>query len=136
MEKILKKVMRSVNKTLGYYKKGGWIDVRRTPNSTKQNMVESLEEFVEARFNRECWEIPELVEALDSLDGYLFKCTLEEPNEADKRFKEATMELVGLEDIEDPTEELAIMLEKVETFLGGTKIKFNGVKSKIKYEIL
>ena len=135
MEKILKKVMRNVNKTLGYYKRGGWIDVRRTPTSP-QNMVESLEEFVEARFNRECWDIPELQEALDSLDGFLFKCTLEEPNEADKKFKEATMELVSLEDIEDPTEELALMLEAVETFLGGTKIKFNGVKTKIKFEIL
>lgn len=127
--------MRNVNRTLVYYKKGGWIDVRRTPNSP-QNMVESLEEFVEARFNRECWDVPELKEALESLDGFLFKCTLEEPNELDKKFKEATMELVNLGDIEDPTEELAIMLETVENFLGGTKIKFNSVKTKVKYEIL
>lgn len=135
MEKILKKVMRNVNRTLGYYKKGGWIDVRRTPTSP-QNMVESLEEFVEARFNRECWDIPELKEALESLDGFLFKCTLEEPNELDKKFKEATMELVNLGDIEDPTEELGIMLEAVEKFLGGTKIKFNSVKTKVIYEII
>lgn len=127
--------MRNVNRTLGYYKKGGWIDVRRTPTSP-QNMVESLEEFVEARFNRECWDIPELKEALESLDGFLFKCTLEEPNELDKKFKEATMELVNLGDIEDPTEELGIMLEAVEKFLGGTKIKFNSVKTKVIYEII
>ena len=135
MEKAIKKVMREVNKSLSYYKKGGWIDARRTPTSP-QNMVESLEEYVEARFNRECWDIPELTEALDCLEGFLFKCTLDEPNESDKKFKEATMELVSLEDIEDPTEELANLLENVELFLGGRTIKFNGLKSKIKYEIL
>lgn len=135
MEKILKKLIRNVNKSLKYYKRGGWIDVRRTPTSS-QNMVYSLEEFVEALFNRECFDIPELKEAVDCLDGFLFKCTLEEPNEADKKYKGAIMELVTLEDIEDPTEELADMLEKLTLKLGGTKLKFTSAPRKIKLEIL
>lgn len=134
MEKNLKKLLVRVNKSLVWYKRGGWVDARRTPTSGI-NMVNSLEEFIEARFNRECWEVPELLEACELMDGFLFKCTLIEPDEVRKKFKEAVLTLVSPEDIVNPTEELIKVLTGVSKFLGGTKIKFNSVKVKVKYSI-
>ncbi|MBR2247791.1 MAG: hypothetical protein IJ880_12375 [Bacilli bacterium] len=134
MDEIIAKLISEVNKSLIHYKKGGWIDARRTPN-TGVNMVDSIEEFVDARFNNEAWAIPEMHEASELLEGRLFSCTLEGVDEERKRYKSAVISLITEDDIENPSEQLKDELKKVRDFLGGTKIKFNGVKKKIKYEI-
>lgn len=134
MEKVIEKVIKEVNKSLIHYKKGGWIDARRTPN-TGVNIVDTIEEFVDARFNNEAWAVPELHEASDLLEGRLFSCTLEEPDEEKKRYKMATLTMVKEEDLENPTPEICELLKQARQFLGGDKIEFNAVRKKIKYRI-
>jgi hypothetical protein len=133
-KKDLKDMISSVNGTLIHYKKGGWIDCRRTPDAGEE-MIYSLEQFIDARFNREAWNIPELQKAEDYLGGRLFSCTLEEPDEIKKKYKQATLTLIRAEDIIEPSEELIKLLDEVRIFLGGTKIVFNSVKVKIKFSI-
>lgn len=134
MEKVIEKVIKEVNKSLIHYKKGGWIDARRTPN-TGVNIVDTIEEFVDARFNNEAWAVPEFHEASDLLEGRLFSCTLEEPDEEKKRYKMATLTMVKEEDLENPTPEICELLKQARQFLGGDKIEFNAVRKKIKYRI-
>lgn len=133
-EKEIVKLIKKVNKSLSLYKKGGWIDCRRTPTSGT-NIVNNLEEFIDARFNRECFDIPELSEICDLLDGRLFKCILEEPDENKKRYKQATLILVDESEINNPSQELKDLLKKTREIIGGNTIKFNSVKVKIKYTI-
>lgn len=133
-KKQIKDLIARVNETLVYYKKGGWIDCRRTPDADEE-MIYSLEQFIDARFNREAWNVPELRLAEEYLDGRLFSCVLEEPDENKKRYKQATLSLISVDDIEEPSQELIDILNEVQLFLGGTKIKFNSVKVKIKYSV-
>lgn len=130
----IKKIISKVNETLIHYKKGGWIDCRRTPDAD-QEMMESLEQFIDARFNREAWNIPELRDAEEYLGGRLFSCTLEEPDENKKRYKQATLTLIDKDDIIEPSQELIDLLNRAKDYLGGTKVKFNSVKVKIKLTI-
>lgn len=127
----IKNIISKVNETLIHYKKGGWIDCRRTPDAD-QEMMESLEQFIDARFNREAWNIPELRDAEEYLGGRLFSCTLEEPDENKKRYKQATLTLIDKDDIIEPSQELIDLLDRARDYLGGTKVKFNSVKVKIK----
>ena len=133
-KKDLKDIISGVNSTLVHYKKGGWIDCRRTPDAGEE-MIYSLEQFIDARFNREAWNIPEFQKAEDYLGGRLFSCKLEEPDEMKKKYKQATLTLINAEDIIEPSEELIKLLDEVRIFLGGTKIVFNSVKVKIKFSI-
>lgn len=136
MEKnTIKRLISEVNSTLTLYKKGGWIDVRRTPSSAPELMM-SLEQFIEARFNREAWNVPEFNTAEELLGGHLFKCELEEPDEMKKRYRSATLTVIDEKLVCEPTQNLIDELDKVRAALGGSRIKFNGVKVKIKYEIL
>ena len=64
MEKNIKDLIARVNRTLVWYKKGGWIDCRRTPNGG-ENMIQTMDEYVESRFNRESWDVPELQKAVE-----------------------------------------------------------------------
>lgn len=134
IEAEIKKMISRVNKTLIHYKKGGWIDCRRTPDAG-QEMMETLEQFVDARFNREAWNVPEFQKAEEYLGGRLFSCTLEEPDENKKRYKQATLTLIDIDNVIEPSQELIDLVEEIKTLLGGTKIKFNSVKIKIKYTI-
>ena len=101
----------------------------------QMRFLDTLEDFIEARFNRECWEIPELNEACELLDGRLFSCSLIGPDEAKKKFKQAVITIARPEDIENPSEDLKKALDVAYNYLGGNKIKFNSVKVKVKYEI-
>lgn len=134
-KKSLSDVIASINNSLVYFKKGGWIDCKRTPYEQERNFVDSLEEFVEARFNRECFDIPELAELCEILDGRVFKCVLEGADDFKKKYRKATITLIDPEEIDNPSQELIDMIEEVRKFLGGNKIKFNGVRIKIKYTI-
>ena len=133
-KKDVKDMIASVNGTLIHYKKGGWIDCRRTPDAGEE-MIYSLEQFIDARFNREAWNIPEFRQAEEYLGGRLFSCKLEEPDEMKKKYKQATLTLISADDIIEPSEELIRLLDEVRIFLGGTKIVFNSVKVKIKFSI-
>lgn len=132
MEEILKELISRVNSTLGYYEKD-YISVKRTPWSDRER-CESFEQYVEARFNYECFQIPELYDALIATEGHLFRCqSLENPDTAKRRFTLACVELLN----PDPSlpESLNIEIEKIFNFFGGRVIKFNNVKKKIKFTI-
>lgn len=134
-DKIIKSTIAAVNSSLGKFKKGGWIQVERIPGLEKE-ACENLEEFVEAVFNRECYNrIPELQEAEILLGGHLFQCKLEGPDEMKKRFKSATIVLVDEKSIIEPDDALISELKLVESWIGGKSIKFNSVKVKIKFEV-
>jgi hypothetical protein len=128
---VIKDMISKVNETLIHYKKGGWIDCRRTPDAD-QEMMESLEQFIDARFNREAWNVPEFRDAEEYLGGRLFSCTLDEPDENKKRYRQATLTLIDKDDIIEPSQELIDLLDRARDYLGGTKVKFNSVKVKIK----
>jgi hypothetical protein len=134
MEKTIEKLLLSVSDSLRFYKRGGWIDARRTPVSGV-NMVDSIEEFIDARFNNEAWGVPEFHAASDLLEGRLFSCHVEGVNEEKKRFKSATLTLIKPEDIEDPSEFLLSEIKRVHDLLGGNVVKFTGSKKSLKFEI-
>ena len=134
MEKTIEKLLLSVNESLRFYKRGGWIDARRTPTSGV-NMVDTIEDFIDARFNNEIWGVPEFHAASDLLEGRLFSCHVEGVDEEKKRFKSATLTLIRPEDIEDPSEFLLGEIKKVHDILGGNVVKFNGSRKSVKFEI-
>lgn len=134
-KQIIKKTISAVNSSLQKFKRGGWIRVERIPQLEKE-VCETLSDFVEAVFNRECYNrIPEFRQAQELLGGHLFKCILDEPDEIKKRFLSATVILIDEKSIIDPDDNLINELRKVENYLGGREIKFNSVKVKIKFEI-
>ena len=134
MERTIEKLLLSVNESLRFYKRGGWIDARRTPTSGV-NMVDTIEDFIDARFNNEIWGVPEFHAASDLLEGRLFSCHVEGVDEEKKRFKSATLTLIKPEDIEDPSEFLLGEIKKVHDILGGNVVKFNGSRKSVKFEI-
>ena len=134
MEKTIEKLLLSVNESLRFYKRGGWIDARRTPTSGV-NMVDTIEDFIDARFNNEIWGVPEFHAASDLLEGRLYSCHVEGVDEEKKRFKSATLTLIKPEDIEDPSEFLLGEIKKVHDILGGNVVKFNGSRKSVKFEI-
>ena len=134
MEKTIEKLLLSVNESLRFYKRGGWIDARRTPTSGV-NMVDALGGVIDARFNNEIWGVPEFHAASDLLEGRLFSCHVEGVDEEKKRFKSATLTLIKPEDIEDPSEFLLGEIKKVHDILGGNVVKFNGSRKSVKFEI-
>ena len=111
MEKTIEKLLLSVNESLRFYKRGGWIDARRTPTSGV-NMVDTIEDFIDARFNNEIWGVPEFHAASDLLEGRLFSCHVEGVDEEKKRFKSATLTLIKPEDIEDISERFLPMWQE------------------------
>ena len=134
MEKNIKDLIARVNRTLVWYKKGGWIDCRRTPNGG-ENMIQTMDEYVESRFNRESWDVPELQKAVELLDGHLFKCSLTGINLQKKKYKEATVTIIEPEEIKDPSPEVLQALIDVEKFLGGKTLKFTSLIAKVKYTV-
>ena len=134
--KNIEKVLSSVNGFLKKYKSGGWIQVERIPGTLETDTVMTLEEYVDALFNRACINyIPEFEKAERLLGGHLFKCHLIEADECKKRFKEAVAVLVDEKSIVEPDENLINELKSVQEYLGGTQITFNSVKVKIIYTI-
>lgn len=132
---IIKKLIGEVNKTLTFYKSGGWIDAMRIPDGD-HNIVSTLEEYVEARFNCEAWYIPELHDICDCMDGYAFKCHLTGADEEKRKYELATLDLIKKDQVsEEPTQELIDNIEKAKKFLGGNRLCFSCHKLKIKVKI-
>lgn len=133
-DSILKDLISRVNSTLSYYEKD-YISVKRTPES-EQERCTSFEQYVEARFNYECCRIPEFRDAVLATEGHLFSCTsLEDQDVAKRRFTTATISLLDPETLLEEDEILKNEILKIREFIGGSCIKFNNVKKKIKYLI-
>lgn len=123
---IIKELLSRVNSSLSYYEKD-YVSVKRTPTADKERCT-SFEQFIEARFNFECCQIEELVEAVVSVDGRLFKVlSLENPDTAKRKFTSVTISICP-----DIPENLK---HDVLNLIGGTEIIFNSVKRKIKFSI-
>lgn len=131
---IVRDLISRVNSTLSYYEKD-YVSVKRTPVSNKER-VTSFEQYVEARFNYECCRIPELYDAVIATDGHLFTCvSLENQDTAKRRFTLATVTLINPEMQLGMDETLKDEILKIHDLLGGSCIKFNNVKKKIKFTI-
>lgn len=133
-DEIIKDLISRVNRTLGYYEKD-YISVQRTPYAERER-VGSFEQYVEARFNFECCEIPELYDAVIATGGHLFKCVeLANQDTMKRRFTTATVVLVDPETLPWANENLINEINRIHEYLGGSVIKFNNVKKKIKFTV-
>lgn len=125
-KEIIKELISRVNSSLGYYEKD-YVSVKRTPNADKERCT-SFEQFIEARFNFECCQIEELVEAVINTEGHLFKCIyLEDPEDSKRKFKSAT--IIISPDIPES------LKNEILQVIGGTEIVFNNVKKKIRFSV-
>ena len=130
LEKTILKIISEVNRTLGQYEKD-WVSCERIPGVRER--CKSFEHFVELRFNRECYKIPELQKLVEATDGHLFSCTaLDNPDTEKRRFTLAHVEMLDPKLIRDEDTDIKEMLDEVLKIFGGRKISFNGVKIKIK----
>lgn len=123
---VIKEIISKVNCSLNYYEKD-YVSVKRTPFTDKER-CESFEQYIEARFNYECCQVPELLDAAIKVEGHLFQCKyLENPDTSRRKFTTACVIL-------DPNlpEDLK---EEILKIVGGTQIKFNNVKKKIKFTV-
>ena len=133
LEKTVLKIISEVNRTLGQYEKD-WVSCERIPGVRER--CKSFEHFVELRFNRECYKIPELQKLVEATDGHLFRCTqLDDPDLDKHKFGTAHVEMLDLSEIRDEDTDIKKMLEEVQKLFGGRKISFNSVKKKIKFKI-
>ena len=133
-EEIIKELIARVNSTLSYYEKD-YDSVKRTPYAERERCV-SFEQYIEARFNYECSKIPELYDAVIATDGHLFSCTeLIDPDTAKRRFTTASVVLVDPKTLIGANENLINEIYRIHDYLGGSCIKFNNVKKKIKFTI-
>ncbi len=134
LEKIIRKVVSEVNRTLGQYEKD-WVSCERIPGGERER-CESFEHFIELRFNRECYKIPELQKLIIATEGHLFRCTsIEEPDLEKHKFELAHLEMLDLSEIRDEDVDIKEMLTTVQELFGGRKISFNSVRKKIKFKI-
>jgi hypothetical protein len=126
VRETIKELLSRVNCSLMYYEKD-YVSVKRTPTSDKERCT-SFEQFIEARFNFECCQIPELVDAVLSTDGKLFVVAeLENPDGIKRKFSTATV-IISPEIPESLRDEILLII-------GGSEIKFNNVKRKIKFSV-
>ena len=133
LDAIILKIISEVNRTLGQYEKD-WISCERIPGVRER--CNSFEHFIELRFNRECYKIPELQKLVEATEGHLFSCTsLDDVDTEKRKFSKAHVEILDPKLIRDEDTEIKEMLEEALKFLGGRKISFNSVKKKIKYNI-
>lgn len=134
-EIAIKELISRVNSSLSYFEPG-WVGCKRYPDSIDPEICLSFEQYIEARFNYECSRVPELEQIIKDTGGHLFVCkSIDDPDLMKRRFSYAYLEIVDPETLIDPDETLINELEKVKNFFGGSKIKFNNVKKKIKYFI-
>lgn len=123
---VIKELISRVNSSLMYYEKD-YVSVKRTPTADKERCT-SFEQYIEARFNFESCQIPELTHAVISMDGYLFKCiNIDNPDTVKRRFSTATVIISP-----DLPENLR---NEIYELIGGSEIIFNNVKKKIKFTI-
>lgn len=133
-EAIIKELIGRVNRTLCYYEKD-YISARRTPYESRER-IKSFEQYVEIRFNLECCNIPELYDAVIATGGHLFSCVSLENQDIKKRtFTTATIVLLDPETLPEKDNNLKNEIKKIYEFIGGSVIKFNNAKKKIKFTV-
>ena len=117
----LKAAASRVNTTLHDYDPG-FVSATRTSNIVDKEVCNTLEEFVEIRFNRECLEIPQLSEAVRVSNGHLLICRgLLNPNVKQRKYDKALVTLIEEEDIDSEVDKI---LQKDNTLnLGIDEIK-------------
>lgn len=134
-ETLIKNLISRVNSTLNHYEKD-YISVKRAPYIEEPECCRSFEQFIEARFNFECFQIPELRNGIILTDGHLFRCNyIEDVDLAKRKFSIVSLVLVDPSTIINISNELLSEINNIAQFLGGTCIKFNSVKKKIKFTI-
>ena len=134
MEEIIKNLISRVNSTLSFYEKD-YVSVKRTPFSERERCA-SFEQYIEARFNFECCQIPELYDAVIATEGHLFTCSeLIDPDTSKRKFTLASVVLVDPKTLIGANENLINEIYKIHEYIGGSCIKFNNVKKKIKFTI-
>lgn len=102
----LKDSASRVNQTLSNYEQD-YISATRTSNGIDKEPCNSLQDFVEIRFNRECLEIPELKEPLEMCNGHLFICReLKNADPKTRRFDHAIISLIEEGDIDSEVDKI------------------------------
>lgn len=130
----LKEVVRRVNNTLNLYE-SNYTSVQTTPHCSKERM-KTLEQFIISRFNFEAYEIEEFRDLLDSTNGALFELIeLTEPDEERRRYGEAVIGVADVRQILEGCPELDEEIERVYNFIGGTRLRFNDVKLRVRLTI-
>lgn len=96
----IKDAVSRVNSTLNNYE-ANYVSATRTSDIVDKESCDSLQDFIEIRFNRECLNVPELREAVESSNGHLFICKeLINEDPATRRFDQALVTLISEDDIE------------------------------------
>ena len=131
LEKSIRGVISRVNSTLKTYEKH-FISCKRTPDSEIEP-CESFEQFIEIRFNYECYKVPEFKDLIEATNGHLFSCiNIDTPDITKRKFKFATVKILEVDDILESDDDIKKMLESLHKLLGIKTITFNNLKKKIK----
>ena len=120
----VKAAIRGVNESLRYYE-AEWISTQRTPYSDKER-IHTLRQFLECRLNMEFWRIPELSGLVEGFDGHFLEVmSVQGEDDKRKKFELAIAYVNKSPDWYLGEEDFSVVLEKIENFLGGTRILFN-----------
>lgn len=137
--KVFKKVISEikdsisrVNLTLKHYEEN-YVSASRTGEISQKEFCKSLADFIEIRFNRECYNIPELKEAVELTKGHLFVCReLLGADSMARRFDSALLTLITEDDIETEVNKIiAIDCDDVENFRRFYPEIVNGLRNDI-----
>lgn len=137
-KKILKQIISGVNTSFVKYGfEENMFSLERTQDHDSKERCKTLEQYIEIRFNRECFKIPELTDLMTITEGKLFECKeIVDPDLKKRKFKSATItvnrKLLPTKD-ENLIDEKE--LDEILEFLNWSEIKFNSVKKKIRLSI-
>lgn len=120
----VKSAIRGVNESLRYFE-AEWISTQRTPYSDKER-IHTLRQYLECRLNMEFWGIPELSGIIEGFDGHFLEVmSVQGEDPKRRRFETAIAYVNKSPDWYLGEEDFPVVLEKIEKFLGGTRIQFN-----------
>lgn len=128
------RAIQGVNESLRYYE-AEWVSTQRTPYSDKER-IHTLRQYLECRLNMEFWGIPELSGIVEGFDGHLLEVmSVIGEDSKRRRFETAIAYINKSPDWYLGEEDFAVVLEKIENFLGGTRIQFNNAPKRPKITI-
>ena len=109
LKKIISEIKDSivrVNKTLSDYQED-YISASRSGDVSNKEPCKSFSQYIEIRFNRECWKIPELLEAMDLTRGHLFTCReIVNEDSYSRRFDTVLVTVIDENDIENEIDKI------------------------------
>lgn len=130
----VRNAIREVNESLRYFE-AEWISTQRTPYSEKER-IHTLRQYIECRLNMEFWKIPELSGLVEGFDGHFLEVMSVIGEDTKKRkFETAIAYINKSPDWYFGEEDFSIVLDKIEKFLGGSKIQFNNSSKRPKITI-